>query len=70
MSDQPIELKTAKAAEKFWLVASVATTAYVAWTLASEGQPRWSLALFPVISWLWYGVRRVYRHKLEARSNP
>ena len=67
-SPTSIPLKTARAAEKFWLVASIATTLYVIWTWFCEPEPKWSLGLFSVIAWLWYVVRRAYRKKLEASA--
>lgn len=68
MPESSIPLKTAKAAEKFWLAASMATTLYVIWTWFSEPAPKWSLGLFSIIAWLWYLVRRTYRKKLESSA--
>lgn len=66
-SDNPLDsvtYKTARAAEIFWLVASIATTLYVAYLWWTEELTRWTLGLFPCISWLWYGVRRAFRIKM------
>ena len=59
-----VTYKTARAAEVFWLVASVAT-AYVGYLWLTEDLTRWTLGLFPCIAWLWYGVRRVFRLRME-----
>jgi hypothetical protein len=57
--------KTAKAAEKFWLVAATATTLYVGYLWVTEDLTRWTLGLFPCIAWLWFGVRRAFRKRME-----
>ena len=56
--------KTARAAELFWLVTSVVTTGYVLYLWWNEDMTRWTLGLFPCISWLWYGVRRAFRVRM------
>ncbi|MGB1383927.1 MAG: hypothetical protein ACPG66_00390 [Flavobacteriales bacterium] len=60
-----VTYKTARAAEVFWLVASVATTAYVGYLWLTEDLTRWTLGLFPCIAWLWFGVRRTFRLRME-----
>lgn len=60
-----ITYKTAKAAEKFWLVAAAATTLYVGYLWMTEDMTRWTLGLFPCIAWLWFGVRRAFRIRME-----
>lgn len=63
--DSSLPYKTARAAELFWLVASSATTLYVAYLWFTEDMTRWTLGLFPCISWLWYVVRRTFRKRME-----
>jgi len=60
----PMPYKTARAAELFWLVASIATTLYVLCLWWTEDLTRWTVGLFPCISWLWYGVRRAFRLRM------
>ena len=60
-----VAYKTARAAEKFWLVASSVTTAYVGYLWLTEDVTRWTLGLFPCIAWLWFGVRRTFRLRME-----
>lgn len=57
--------KTARAAELFWLVTSIVTTCYVLFLWWTEDMTRWTLGLFPCISWLWYGVRRAFRIRMS-----
>ena len=59
-----VTYKTARAAEMFWLVVSIVTTGYVAYLWLTEDLTRWTLGLFPCISWLWYGVRRAFRMRM------
>ncbi|MEC8336433.1 MAG: hypothetical protein VXZ86_06700 [Bacteroidota bacterium] len=56
--------KTARTAELFWLVTSVVTTCYVLYLWWTEDLTRWTLGLFPFISWLWFGVRRAFRIRM------
>ena len=42
--------KTARAAELFWLVASIATTLYVLCLWWTEDLTRWTVGLFPCIA--------------------
>lgn len=60
-----LTFKTAKAAEKFWLIAASLTTVYVGYLWLTEDLTRWSLGLFPCIAWLWFGVRRSFRIRME-----
>jgi len=60
-----VTYKTAKAAEKFWLVAAAATTVYVGYLWVTEDMTRWTLGLFPCIAWLWFVVRRTFRKRME-----
>lgn len=61
-----VTYKTAKAAEKFWLVAASATTLYVGYLWVTEDMTRWTLGLFPCIAWLWFVVRRAFRKRMES----
>lgn len=63
--ENSVSYKTAKAAEVFWLIASIATTLYVGYLWWNEDLTRWSLGLFPCISWLWFLVRRTFRKRME-----
>ncbi|HAI00669.1 MAG TPA: hypothetical protein DCL98_04120 [Flavobacteriales bacterium] len=66
--EQSLPYKTARAAEWFWLVASIVGTLYVGWLWMSANTPAWSLGLFPCISWLWYGVRRIFRLRMTSSN--
>ena len=64
-----VPYKTARAAEIFWLCAASATTLNVAYLWISEDMTRWTLGLFPCIAWLWYGVRRIFRKRMERNQS-
>lgn len=66
--EQSLPYKTARAAEWFWLVASIVGTLYVGWLWMSADTPAWSMGLFPCISWLWYGVRRIFRLRMTSSN--
>ena len=51
-----------------WLVASIVGTLYVGWLWMSADTPAWSMGLFPCISWLWYGVRRIFRLRMTSSN--
>ena len=59
-------LKVTKAAEKFWLVATVFTTAVTIWIMYTDGVERNEfLPLIPLLAGLWYVIRRIFRKRLE-----
>ena len=64
--DQERILKVTKAAEKFWLVATVFTTAVTIWIMYTDGVERNEfLPLIPLLAGLWYVIRRIFRKRLE-----
>ena len=59
-------LKVTKAAEKFWLVATVFATAVTIWIMFTDGVERNKfLPLIPLLAGLWYVIRRIFRKRLE-----
>ena len=64
--DQERILKVTKAAEKFWLVATVFVTAVTIWIIYTDGVERNKfLPLIPLLAGLWYVIRRIFRKRLE-----
>ena len=64
--DQERILKVTKAAEKFWLIATVFATAVTIWIMYTDGVERNKfLPLIPALAGLWYVIRRTFRRRLE-----
>ena len=64
--DQERILKVTKAAEKFWLLATVFTTVVTIWIMYTDGVERNKfLSLIPILAGLWYVIRRIFRKRLE-----
>ena len=64
--DQARILKVTKAAEKFWLIATVFATAVTIWIMYTDGVERNKfLPLIPLLAGLWYVIRRIFRKRLE-----
>lgn len=64
--DQERILKVTKAAEKFWLIATVFATAVTIWIMYTDGVERNKfLPLIPLLAGLWYVIRRIFRKRLE-----
>lgn len=64
--DQQRILKVTKAAEKFWLVATVFATVVTIWIMYTDGVERNKfLPLIPLLAGLWYVIRRIFRKRLE-----
>ena len=64
--DQVRILKVTKAAEKFWLIATVFATAVTIWIMYTDGVERNKfLPLIPLLAGLWYVIRRIFRKRLE-----
>lgn len=64
--DQERILKVTKAAEKFWLIATVFATAVTIWIMYTDGVDRNKfLPLIPLLAGLWYVIRRIFRKRLE-----
>ena len=64
--DQKIILKVNKAAEKFWLIATVLTTVVTIWIMFNEGlYKNRFLPIIPALAGLWYVIRRIFRKRLE-----
>ena len=64
--DQERILKVTKAAEKFWLAATVLTTVVTIWIMFNEDpyENRF-LPVIPALAGLWYTIRRIFRKRLE-----
>tara|TARA_Y100000589_G_C27186429_1_gene642891 strand:- start:2888 stop:3100 length:213 start_codon:yes stop_codon:yes gene_type:complete len=59
-------LKVSKAAEKFWLVATILVTFLTIWIMYTDGVERNKfLPLIPILAGLWYVIRRIFRKRLE-----
>ena len=59
-------LKVTKAAEKFWLLATVFVTVVTIWIMYTDGVERNKfLPLLPILAGLWYVIRRIFRKRLE-----
>ena len=59
-------LKVTKAAEKFWLLATVFVTVVTIWIMYTDGVERNKfLPLIPILAGLWYVIRRIFRKRLE-----
>lgn len=59
-------LKVTKAAEKFWLIATIFATAVTIWIIYTDGVERNKfLPLIPLLAGLWYVIRRIFRKRLE-----
>ncbi|PCJ80705.1 MAG: hypothetical protein COA49_07700 [Bacteroidetes bacterium] len=59
-------IQVTRAAEMFWLVASIVATGGTAFLMYTEGiESNKFLPLIPILSWLWYFVRRAFRKRLE-----
>ena len=64
--DQERILKVTKAAEKFWLVATIFVTSLTIWIMYTDGVERNKfLPLIPILAGLWYVIRRIFRKRLE-----
>ncbi len=64
--DQERILKVTKAAEKFWLLATVFATVVTIWIMYTDGVERNKfLPLIPILAGLWYVIRRIFRKRLE-----
>ena len=64
--DQERVLKVTKAAETFWIVATVFATAVTIWIMYTDGVERNEfLPLIPLLAGLWYVIRRIFRKRLE-----
>lgn len=63
-------LQVTRAAEMFWLVASIFATVGTVVLMYTEGiESNKFLPLIPVLSWLWYYVRRTFRKRLESAED-
>lgn len=59
-------LQVTRAAEKFWLAASIIATIVVIVLIYSEGwDQNQFLPVIPALAWLWYFVRRGFRKRLQ-----
>lgn len=59
-------LRVTRSAEKFWLVATVLITLGTAYLIYSEGwESNKFLPVIPLLSALWYAIRRIFRKRLE-----
>ena len=66
MMDQERILKVTKSAEKFWLIATILAVGATAWIMYTDGVERNKfLSLIPLLSGLWYAIRRIFRKRLE-----
>lgn len=66
MMDQERILKVTRAAEKFWLFATIITTCGTIWVIYTEGfEGNKFLPLIPALAGLWYSIRRIFRKRLE-----
>tara|TARA_B100001564_G_C20287982_1_gene511190 strand:- start:198 stop:410 length:213 start_codon:yes stop_codon:yes gene_type:complete len=64
--DQERILNVSKAAEKFWLVATVFATIVTFLIMYEDGVERNKfLPLIPLLAGLWYIIRRIFRKRLE-----
>ena len=64
--DQERILRVTKAAEKFWLFATVLAVVVTIWIIYSDGIERNKfLPLIPALAGLWYTIRRIFRKRLE-----
>jgi len=59
-------LKVTRAAEWFWLAMTIAFTLGTVWIIFNEGfEENKFLPAIPVLSGLWYAIRRIFRKRLE-----
>ena len=66
MMDQKRILKVTKAAEKFWLFATIITVCGTVWIIYTEGfKDNKFLPLIPALAGIWYTIRRIFRKRLE-----
>jgi len=66
MMDQARILKVTKAAEKFWLFATIITVCGTVWIFYIEGfEDNKFLPLIPSLAGIWYTIRRIFRKRLE-----
>ena len=55
--------------EKFWLVVGIGTTVYGVYYINQFGfEGNYQYALFPLVAFLFYGMRRSMRKKIEKRD--
>ena len=68
--DQERILRVTKAAEKFWLVATIVASVGTVYIIYIDGiEQNKFLPLIPVLAGLWYTIRRIFRKRLERDLN-
>ena len=59
-------LNVTRAAEKFWLVATILISIVAGYIIYTEGyEENKFLPLIPALAGLWYAIRRTFRKRLE-----
>lgn len=68
--DQDRILRVTKAAEKFWLVATIVASVGTVYIIYTDGiEQNKFLPLIPALAGLWYTIRRIFRKRLERDLN-
>ena len=68
--DQERIFRVTKAAEKFWLVATIVTSVGTVYIIYTDGiEQNKFLPLIPALAGLWYTIRRIFRKRLERDLN-